>query len=353
MFGLFKRKVETRQQPYSDAIVDAIVASATGTELAEIGKTAAMEVAAGMYESAFANLDVEPKNMVTECLTSEVLGTMARWLLRRGESLHYIDVDGMVRLIPVASFDIRTDGLHGYRESNWTYRIDLFSPSNSITMLVPSESVVHCRYSIDNMRHWYGCSFAEYARQTTKLHANSELSLTGEAGGPFGIILPIPESGESDSVAALATKLKQLKGDIALIESTSSAWGDGKESAPRKDLMANRFGFNAPAAFNELRRDSYLAVLAAAQIPVELAISSDGTGAREAYRRFCGNAVSGLVAKVQDELRRKLEVPDLKLSTEPLMAGDISGRARAFASLVAAGKSTDEAAQLTGLLTTD
>ena len=349
MLNLFRRKIEKRNQPYTDAIVDAIVASATGTELAAISKTAAMEVAAGMYESAFANLDVEPKNMVTECLTPQVLGLIGRDLIRKGESLFLIDVAGGIQLIPVASFDIRGE----YRESTWLYRVDVFGPSATTTKMIMSDGVVHCRYSIDNARHWQGLSFANWATQTSKLHAISEVSLTGEAGGPFGQILPIPESGESDSVAALATKLKQLKGDIALIESTSSAWGDGKESAPRKDLMANRFGFNAPAAFNELRRDSYLAVLAAAQIPVSLAISSNGTGEREAYRRWVTNAVSGLVAKVQDELRRKLEVPDLKLSTEPLMAGDISGRARAFASLVAAGKSTDEAAQLTGLLTTD
>ena len=56
---------------------------------------------------------------------------------------------------------------------------------------------------------------------------------------------------------------------------------------------------------------------------------------------------------VEDELRVKLDAPELRIGWSDLRASDIAGRARGFGSLVKAGMSLQEAAALSGLLTED
>ena len=90
-------------------------------------------------------------------------------------------------------------------------------------------------------------------------------------------------------------------------------------------------------------------VLAACGVPVELTETGQGTASREAYRRFLHSSVMPVADLVTQELREKLDSPDLRLSFDRLMASDISGKARAFQSLVAAGMDVDRAARLAGL----
>ena len=52
---------------------------------------------------------------------------------------------------------------------------------------------------------------------------------------------------------------------------------------------------------------------------------------------------------VAEELTRKLDV-EVSLSFESLFASDLSGRARAFRSMVEAGMALDQAASLAGLM---
>ena len=78
---------------------------------------------------------------------------------------------------------------------------------------------------------------------------------------------------------------------------------------------------------------------------------SDGAAVREAWRRY-GHAflqpTGGIVAA---ELAEKLDASGLALDFSALFASDITGRARAFASMVQAGMEIDKAAALSGLLT--
>ena len=53
---------------------------------------------------------------------------------------------------------------------------------------------------------------------------------------------------------------------------------------------------------------------------------------------------------IEVELREKLDSPSLSLGWQALMASDISGRARAFGSLVNGGMEIDRALAVTGLL---
>ena len=75
-----------------------------------------------------------------------------------------------------------------------------------------------------------------------------------------------------------------------------------------------------------------------------------GTSLREAYRRFLHATVAPLGELVQDELRDKLDAPALSLNFDRLFAADLSGRARAFQSLVSGGMDVERAATLGGLM---
>ena len=60
-------------------------------------------------------------------------------------------------------------------------------------------------------------------------------------------------------------------------------------------------------------------------------------------------AVQPLADLLAAELAVKLDVPGLRLTFDRLFASDLSGRARAFGSLVQAGMDADRAARLAGL----
>ena len=80
---------------------------------------------------------------------------------------------------------------------------------------------------------------------------------------------------------------------------------------------------------------------------------SAGTAAREALRRWLHTTLHPLARAVQAELRAGLNAPELSLNFDGLFASDLSGRARAFGSLVKSGMDIDRAAALAGLLADD
>jgi len=82
---------------------------------------------------------------------------------------------------------------------------------------------------------------------------------------------------------------------------------------------------------------------------VELVEASEGTGAREAWRRFLHGTLTPLGRLIAGELERVVNAP-VEISFNRLMASDISGRARAFQSLVGGGMDPAQAAGLSGLL---
>ena len=77
--------------------------------------------------------------------------------------------------------------------------------------------------------------------------------------------------------------------------------------------------------------------------------SGDASGQRESWRRFLHGSVQPLGDLLAVELADKLAVPGLALRFDRLFASDLSGRARAFGSLVQGGMDKDRAARLAGL----
>ena len=199
-------------------------------------------------------------------------------------------------------------------------------------------------------RPWLGLSPLHVATAEGRLHAEVVTALADEAAGPRGSLLPVPQDGEEDNLTGLKDTLGKLRGKLVTVETTAAGWGDGRPAAPREDWQAKRIGFNAPDSLRNLRSESGKAVLAACGVPVELVALADGTGQREAYRRWLFGSVLPLARILERELSTKLET-DVRLDFSELMASDLAGRARAFQSMVGAGMDLERAAALAGLTT--
>ena len=339
--------------PFTDAVVRALEAQATGTAAGDPSAIAALEAAAGLYAAAAAGARVTPENPMTAGLTPAVRALMFRDLIRRGESVHAIEVrDGGLMLRPVGSWDVRG----GPDESAWWYRCDVFGPSGNETRFVPGGSVLHARYAVDAARPWYGIGPLGWARATGSLAANLETRLGEEAGGPVGHLLPVPQDGgdgsDDDPLASLKADLAAGKGRTMLVETTSAGFGEGRQAAPQEDWKVRRFGASPPDALPTLRTDAALAVLGACQVPSSLFTDADGTSQREAWRRWAMGPLAGLAAIVEAELAAKLDQP-VRFDFSGLWAADMAGRASSFKAMVTAGMDPGKAAGLAGLMAGD
>ena len=353
-FPWSKREPEKRAAvPFTDAVVAALTAQAAGTAAGDPSAIAALEAAAGLYAHAFAGARVTPANAATAGLTPACRALIARDLIRRGESVHAIEVrDGGIRLAPVGSWDVRG----GPDERDWWYRCDVFGPSGNETRFVPSGAVLHLRYAVDAARPWHGVGPLGWARATGTLAANLETRLGEEAGGPVGHLLPIPtdggDGGDDDPQAALKRDLAAGKGRTMLVETTSAGFGEGRTAAPAEDWKPRRFGASPPDSLPTLRTDAAMAVLSACQVPAGLFMDAQGVAQREAWRRWAMGPLAGLAAIVEAELAAKLDQP-VRLDFSGLWASDLSGRAASFKAMVTGGMDAAKAAGLAGLMDAD
>ena len=343
-----KREPEKRESiPFTDAVVAALTAQAAGTAAGDPSAIAALEAACALYTRAFAAARVEP---AVPALAPGTLALIARNLIRRGEDVHQLRVEGgAVRLQPIGSWDVRG----GPAESAWWYRCDRFGPSGNLTELVPAASVLHCRYAVDSARPWYGIGPLGWARATGTLAANIETRLGEEAGGPVGHVLPVPadggDGGDSDPLSMFKADLAAAKGRTILAETTAAGWGDGRTAAPLADYKPQRFGAAVPDSSVSLRTDASMAVLSACGVPVSLVTDADGTSQRESWRRFVMGSVEPLLATVAQEIAAKLETR-VTFDLSALWAHDLAGRAASFKSMVVAGMAIERAAALSGLV---
>ena len=84
-------------------------------------------------------------------------------------------------------------------------------------------------------------------------------------------------------------------------------------------------------------------------VPTSLLERADGTALREAWRQFLHASVMPVSLSVSAELSEKLDT-DIRLSFDRMFASDLSGRARAFQSMVGGGMDVQKAAALAGLM---
>ena len=275
---------------------------------------------------------------------------VGRALIRQGEFVAAIDVkDGQVTLTPAADWDVTG----GHDPDQWDpslYRLNLAGPSRFTTRPhTPASAVIHVTYSRDPARPWRGVGPIESASLAGRLSAETLAALTDESSGARGQLLPVPTDGQDVTVEQLRHDIRKLKGQVALVETTQAGWGEGRSGAPQRDWQTSRIGANPPAPLVQLHDTASRKVLAAVGVNPALFSAWDGTAAREAWRQLLFGVVAPLGRIVQDELQAKLET-EITISWEELRASDLSGRARAFQSMVGGGMDVERAAILAGLM---
>ena len=189
-----------------------------------------------------------------------------------------------------------------------------------------------------------------------------EQRLEEESKAPIGYLLPIPKppigavvdaaGNVFDPLDELKTALRGLKGNTAIVESLQSLAGDGSRVSTGADWTPRRLGSNPPAAVIALRDEAERSVLSACGVPPGLSGLGGGTGtqAREDWRRFLHGTIAPVGRLVVSELAEKLPWDDVSIGFDNLFASDLSGRARAFQSMVGGGMDIGRAAALAGLM---
>ena len=342
------RKSETRSAS-GDATANAIEA----IELAAHGGidgfgTAVYETCAGLWERSIASALVGGVGGTWGVQDARLLALVGRDLARKGESLFVIDVDGAgsARLLPAASFDVRSGGSE---ESSWLYRCDLIGPSGSTSVDHPNAAVLHFRIGADSRRPWRGRSPLEIAAGTGRLSGLVENSLEREARIPVARLLTNPGASAKQSELFLDSV---RSGGLFL-------WSLGGYGSTA-DQNPQRSGKIAPEPDPEtvrLRTELRAEIMAAFGVPPSLfGPTGDGTGQREAWRRFWASVISPIGMMIQAEIRTKLDAPDCQISFPSLRASDedgrsraVSRRAQAFKILREAGVDSSDAMRLSGL----
>ena len=355
--GVAGGPVRESRESYTDVVINTLVTAASGSGMRAASRTAALETAASAWARALAAAEVAPVTAATRAVDPAFLSDVGRRLIRHGDCVYVIEVGPAgVRLFPASDWDVRG----GYDPATWRYRVSLAGPDSTTTRTVPAAGVIHLRWAASPRQPWRGLSPLAWASETGRLSGALEEALADESGGPRGHVLPIPEGQREptdddadgdDPLADLRADLVRLRGGLAMVETMGGGYGD-KGARPDSDWKSRRIGAEPPEVLATLRSDAAMSIYAACGVPPSLVtLPADGTGQREAWRRFLHGSVSPVARIVQGELRAKLDTPALSLDFTALYAADVSGRARAFRSL--AGKDAkipeDEARRLAGL----
>ena len=346
MIWPFKRR-EVRESGggYEASLLAAFEAAATATPAPTA--TGALQAASGLVSRCFAAATVDGPANLAAAVTPDVLSLIGRALIRRGEIVFSINVDpaGHVRLAVAGHHDV-----YGPPDpAEWTYRVSEYGPSGTVTRMLPAAAVVHPRFEADPIRPWCGIGPLQSAALAGKLSAETVAALADAESGPRGGLLPLPVDGQDPTVDALKADIKTLRGRLATVESTRTMHPGAASNAPSGDWDVKRIGANPPAAEVNLFGVSTVEVLAACGVPASLFVASEGTAQRESFRRLLHSTVQPLGRIVSAELSEKLDA-DVRLNFDQLFAADLSGRARAFQSMVGGGMDVSKAAGLAGLM---
>ena len=340
-------KLETRDDSYTDTLIAALVSRAQGKSLAVPSATAALEACAGVCGRGFAASEVSGPESLTRALTPGTLELIGRSLIRTGEVVFLIDTTaGRLRLVPAQTHDVEG----GPFPEEWEYTLTLGGPSRTVTYdFVPAQSVLHFKYAVDASTPWRGNGPIAVANLAGRLSAETVNALANESSGPVGRLLGIPVDGADATVEGLKADIKNAAGRVALLE--TGDWGNAGGDS-KVDLKAERFGAEPPASLVDLVDVSSREIYAACGFNSALWGGSQAASVREAWRLALFGVLSPLGRLVESELQDKLE-DTVTLSWQELRASDLSGRARAFQSMVGGGMAVDQAIAVAGLMVGD
>ena len=214
--------------------------------------------------------------------------------------------------------------------------------------LEPS-AVLHIRYLPDSQRPWCGVAPWRRAPELAALAARIEGALKDEARQPVISIVPMPQGMAPEMKTAIRGDMSNRKYSVMFPDTTASAFGAGRSSAPPSDWKPTRLKPDPSEAMVMLCKDIPAAVGACYGIPPVLMHGGGSeTVTREAFRRMIVATIAPLAALASEALSVALSAP-VALNLRALRAYDVQGNARAYGALIKSGMAHAEAAELTGL----
>ena len=183
---------------------------------------------------------------------------------------------------------------------------------------------------------------------TASLAARIEISLSNEQRSGTGSIVSVPDAAKADS-DGVTLALANARGAILLGDSAASQDAGTGRGASGREWQPTRFGPNPPDGQIELRSAATASILAAAGVsPALVASNTPAASMRESFRQFLFATIAPVGRIVAQEAQRVMGGSG-SLDWSALSASDVTGRARAFGSLVKAGMAVDEARRVAGL----
>ena len=159
----------------------------------------------------------------------------------------------------------------------------------------------------------------------------------------------MPQGTTPDTKTSLLTDIVNRARRLVLPDTTASAFGAGRSSAPPSDWKPTRLKPDPSEAMVMLCKDIPAAVGACYGIPPVLMHGGGSeTVTREAFRRMIVATIAPLAALASEALSVALSAP-VALNLRALRAYDVQGNARAYGALIKSGMAHAEAAELTGL----
>ena len=330
---------EVRSSSYADKIVSQIMASASGAS--DGGALGALETASRLWGAGLSSVSVSPDSLALRSVTAPILDSIGRSLCRSGEALFVISVSGgRVRLIACGSWDVSGND----DPESWTYRCQMSGPSSTRTLTLDADSVLHVRYAASPAAPWRGRSPVRLAIDTARAAGLLETATAGELNFTQSQMLT-PRRSAGDFGVADSLNPETIS---KIVTAFSEHVNTGAFVLPA-DVTPQRLGPEPPDSFALLRDRFENSILAMCGIPPALvAAQANGQAMREAARQALNFLLRPLGTLVVEELQAKLD-PDAALSFDSLRAGDITGSARAFGSLVTGGLTPKSAAEVVGL----
>ena len=315
--------------------------------------TAAVATASNLFVRCLSAATIAPEAGPVQALTAAHMAWAGRQLVVEGEALFAIVLTGdQVILQPVASHDIVGDNPD---PRTWRYRVDVPAPTGLVSRHVMSDGVLHLIWNRRTDRPWKGISPISEAGISTDLHrrivsnlkAAMKESITGQALEVDPEIQKQYDIGQYLEIKdALREQLRghARKGLLPFLPPGITVTAVDRQSASAAEVQLHQAAANS--------------ILSACGIsPALYAESGDGSGQREAWRRFWIASVAPLGATIETELRAKLD-PGATVTFSALRASDEDGRSRAAARRAAAWKifrdgdlNDGEARRLAGLET--
>lgn len=326
--GVAERQRAEEIRGYSDIVTQALVDAAANP--ASDGYVAGLEIAAGQLSRAFASAGIAGPGAAA--FGPWQMAQIGRQLVEQGEAIWWRA--GGTMLARAENYEILPSGRYQFSMPDGVFSAD-------------AERVFHPRWNID-MASRRGLSPLGAAQTLRTLMQRLEAALATEGNAAVGYLLPLPTDGDASNVESLKADIAALQGRIAVIETTRGGWGEGARFSPHREFALERLGPQYPESNTLLFIEARDTILAACGYPVQLVKQQDGTGQREAWRRYLHGTVAPLGRLIASEAAR-IGLP-VTLDWDTLFASDIQGRARAFQSLVGGGMDIAAAAAASGLL---